>query len=308
VARAGSVPEDRVREIAAHYAHFGGVSEANAQCRVLVAALGEELSSYGPRLPVYWGTRHGHPRLVDAVRRMADDGVRRALAFVASPYACHAGCRQYLDDLARARAEAGGRAPDVHKLRLFYNHPGFVEPLAESAAAALDKVPEPRRAAARLVFTAPSIPRTLAATCEYEAQLRETAGLVAFLLGRTQWSLVYQSRCGLPSQPWLDPDIVDHLRALAAEGVKDVVVAPIGFTSDHIEVLYDLDLEAKSRAIELGINMVRAATVGAHPRFVRMVRELAEERLADEPHRLHLGTRGPAPDFCPADCCPPAKG
>lgn len=308
VVRAGSVPEDRVREIAAHYAHFGGVSEANAQCRALVAALGEELGGHGPRLPVYWGNRHGQPRLVDAVRRMADDGVRRALAFVASAYASHAGCRQYLDDVARARAEVGDGAPEVHKLRLFYNHPGFVEPLVESAAAAFDRVPEPRRFAARLVFTAPSIPRSLAATCEYEAQLRETAGLVAFPLGRPQWSLVYQSRSGLPSQPWLDPDIVDHLRALAAEGVKDVVVAPIGFTSDHIKVLYDLDLEAKSRAMELGINMVRAATVGTHPRFVRMVRELVEERLADEPHRLHLGTRGPAPDFCPADCCPPGRG
>lgn len=308
VLRAGSVPEDRVREIAAHYAHFGGVSEANAQCRTLVAALGEELGGHGPRLAVYWGCRHGQPRLLDALRRMADDGVRRALAFVASPYASHAGCRQYLDDLARARAEVGARAPEVHKLRLFYNHPGFVEPLAESAAAALEKVPEPRRAAARLVFTAPSIPRALAATCEYEAQLRETAGLVAFLLGRPQWSLVYQSRSGLPSQPWLDPDIVDHLRALAAEGLKDVVVAPIGFTSDHIKVLYDLDLEAKSRAMELGINMVRAATVGTHPRFVRMVLELVEERLADEPLRLHLGARGPAPDSCPADCCPPARG
>jgi ferrochelatase len=302
------VPEERVREVAAHYRHFGGVSPANAQSRDLVAALSEELARHGPPLAVYWGSRHGHPRLVDTLRRMADDGVRRALAFVASAYAAHPGCRQYLDDLARARAEVGERAPEVHKLRLFYNHPGFVEPLAESAAAALDRVPEPRRAAARLVFTAHSIPRSLAATCEYEAQLRETAGLVAFLLGRPQWSLVYQSRSGLPSQPWLDPDIVDHLRALAAEGVKDVVVAPIGFASDDLEVLYDLDLEAKSRAMELGINMVRAATVGTHPRFVRMVRELAEERLADEPHRLHLGTRGPAPDECPADCCPPARG
>jgi ferrochelatase len=308
VLRAGSVPEERVREIAAHYEHFGGLSPANAQCRALVAALGEELDRHGPRLAVYWGNRHGHPRLADTLRRMADDGVRRALAFVSSAYASHAGCRQYLDDIARARAEGGGRAPEVHKLRLFYNHPGFVEPLVESVAAAFDRVPEPRRSTTRLVFTAPSIPRALAATCEYEAQLRETAGLVAFPLGRPQWSLVYQSRSGLASQPWLDPDIVDHLRALAADGVKDVVVAPIGFTSDHIKILYDLDLEAKSRAIELGINMVRAATVGTHPRFVRMVRELVEERLADEPHRLHLGTRGPAPDFCPPDCCPPGRG
>jgi len=221
---------------------------------------------------------------------------------------CNCNCRQYLDDIARARAEVGERAPQVDKLRLFYNHPGFVEPLVESVAAAFGRVPEPRRSATRLVFTAPSIPRALAATCHYEAQLRETASLVAFPLGGPPWSLVYQSRSGLPSQPWLDPDIVDHLRALAAEGVKDVVVAPIGFTSDHIEVLYDLDLEAKSRAMELGINMVRAATAGTHPRFVRMVRELVEERLADEPNRLHLGTHGPAPDYCPPDCCPAGRG
>jgi ferrochelatase len=308
VRAAGSLPEERVREIAGHYEHFDGVSPANAECRALVAALGEELAHHGLRMAVYWGNRHGLPRLADTLRRMADEGVRRALAFVSSAYASHAGCRQYLDDIARARAEVGDRAPEVHKLRLFYNHPGFIEPLVESVAAAFDRVWEPRRSLARLVFTAPSITRALAATCDYEAQLRETAGLVAFPLGRPRWSLVYQSRSGLPSQPWLEPDIVDHLRALATEGVKDVVVAPIGFTSDHIKVLYDLDLEAKSRAIELGINMVRAATVGSHPRFVRMVRELVEERLADEPHRLHLGTRGPAPDFCPPDCCPPGRG
>jgi ferrochelatase len=239
---------------------------------------------------------------------MADDGVRRSLAFVTSAYGSNSGCRQYLDDIARARAEVGARAPEVDKLRLFYNHPGFVEPLVEQVAAAFDRVSETRRDAARLVFTAHSIPRAFAATCDYEAQLRETASLVAFPLGRREWSLVYQSRSGPPSQPWLDPDIVDHLRALASQGVKDVVVAPIGFTSDHMEVLYDLDLEAKSRAMELGLNMVRAGTVGTHPRFVRMIRELVQERLSDAPVRLHLGTRGPAPDACPPGCCPAARG
>jgi len=308
VLRGRSVPPERVREVAAHYEHFGGVSPLNAQCRALVAALGEELGRHGPRLAVYWGNRHWHPMLADTLRRMADDGVRRALAFVTSPYASRSGCRLYLDDIARARAEVGPRAPEVDKLRLFYNHPGFVEPLVESAAAAFDRIQEPRRAAARLVFTAHSIPRALAATSDYEAQVRETAGLVAFPLGRARWSLAWQSRSGPPGQPWLDPDIVDHLRALAAEGVKDVVVAPIGFTSDHMEVIYDLDLDARSRAVELGLNMVRAATVGTHPRFVSMVRELVEERLSDAPVRLTLGARGPAPDVCPPDCCPGARG
>jgi len=308
VLRGRNVPPERLREVAAHYEHFGGVSPVNGQCRALVAALREELEHYGPGMPVYWGNRHWRPMLPDTLRRMADDGVRHALAFATSAYASNPGCRQYLDDVARARAELGAHAPEVDKLRLFYNHPGFVEPLVEHVAAALERVPSARRAAARLVFTAHSIPRPLAATSDYEAQLRETAGLVASPLGRQEWSLVYQSRSGAPSQPWLEPDIVDHLRALAAEGAQDVVVAPIGFTSDHMEVLYDLDLEAKSRAMELGLNMVRAKTVGTHPRFVRMVRELVEERLSVAPVRLHLGTRGPAPDVCPPGCCPAGRG
>jgi ferrochelatase len=308
VLRGKNVPPERIREVASHYEHFGGRSPLNEQMRALVAAVRDELDRHGPRLPVYWGNRHWHPLVPDALRRMADDGVRRALAFVTSAYASHSGCRQYLDAIERARAEVGPRAPGVDKLRLFYNHPGFVEPLVELVAAAFQRVAESRRPAARLVFTAHSIPRALAATCEYEAQLRETAALVAFPLGRSEHSLVYQSRSGPPSQPWLDPDIVDHLRALAAGGARDVVVAPIGFVSDHMEVLYDLDLEARSRALELGLNMVRAATVGTHPRFVRMIRELVEERLSDAPVRLHLGPRGPAPDACPPGCCPAGRG
>jgi ferrochelatase len=176
--------------------------------------------------------------------------------------------------------------------------------VVELTAAALGRIDEPRREAARLVFTAHSLPRSLAATSDYEAQLGETARLVAGRLDRSDWSLVYQSRSGPPSQPWLEPDIVDHLRMLAADGVRDVAVAPIGFVSDHMEVVYDLDLQARSRAVELGLNMVRAATVGTHPRFVGMIRELVEERLTDSPVRLHLGSRGPAPDTCPPDCCP----
>jgi ferrochelatase len=306
VLRGRSVPPQRVREVASHYEHFGGRSPINSQCRALIAALREELDRHGPHLPIYWGNRNWHPMLADTLRQMAMDGVRSALAFVTSAYGSWSGCRQYLDDIARARVEVGERAPRVDKLRAFYNHPGFVEPLVEALGAAIERIPEPRRAAAKLVFTAHSIPKSAALVCDYEAQLRETARLVAFPLGRTEWSLAYQSRSGPPSQPWLEPDIGDHLRALAACGVRDVVVAPIGFISDHMEVLYDLDLDARSRAIELGLNMVRAATAGTHPRFVRMIRELIEERLSDAPLRLHLGERGPAPDACPPDCCLPA--
>jgi ferrochelatase len=305
VLRGRDVPPERVRQVAAHYEHFGGVSPINGQCRDLIAALREELGSRGPRLPVFWGNRNWHPMLADTLREMAGKGVRRALAFVTSAYSSYSGCRQYLQDIERARAEVGSGAPEVDKIRLYYNHPGFVEALVERVGGAFERVPEPRRPEARLVFTAHSLPRALAATSEYQVQLEETAGLVAGALGREGWSLVYQSRSGPASQPWLEPDIVDHLRALAAGGVGDVVVAPIGFVSDHMEVVYDLDLEAKSRAVELGLNMVRAETVGTHPRFVRMIRELILERLTDDPVRLYLGSRGPSPDVCPADCCPP---
>jgi ferrochelatase len=300
------VPRERLREAAGHYERFGGVSPLNGQCRALVAALRAELDREGPGLPVYWGNRNWHPMLKDAVQRMAEDGARHALAFVTSPYGGYSGCRQYLEDIASARAAVGDGAPAVDKLRLFYNHPGFVEPLVERAATALSRVPSERRSA--LVFTAHSIPRALAATCDYEAQLRETASLVASSIGRPDWSLAYQSRSGPPGQPWLGPDILEHLRALAAEGTRDVVVVPIGFVLDNMEVRYDLDVEAKGRALELGLDMVRADTVGAHPRFVRMILELVEERRSEAPARLHLGTRGPAPDACAAGCCPAGRG
>src|SRR5512143_3368884 len=304
VLRGRNVPAARVREVAAHYEHFGGRSPLNDQCRALLQALRSELDGHGLRLPIYWGNRHWHPFLAETLQRMAGDGVRRALALVLSAFGSYAGCRRYLEDIESARRELGKGAPEVHKLRAFYNHPGFVLPVVEATAAALDRVPAPRRGEVHLDFTAHSIPRALAKGSPYEAQLRETAGLVASSLGRQSWCLVYQSRSGAPGQPWLEPDIVDHLRALASQGVKDVVVSPVGFVSDHMEVIYDLDLEARSRALELGLNMVRAATPLAHPRFVRMVRELVEERLSDAPVRLHLGSHGPAPDVCAPDFCP----
>ena len=303
VVRGKNVPKQRLREVAAHYEHFGGVSPIGAQCRALVAAIGEELERHGSRLPVYWGNRNWRPLLADTLRQMAEDGVSRALSLFTSAYGSYPGCRQYLEDVARAQAEVGEGAPQVDKLRAFYNHPGFVEPLVELVAAAFERIPEPRRAAARLVFTAHSLPRALAATCDYEAELRETAALVAFPLGRAQYWLAYQSRSGPPSQPWLEPDVVDQLRALAGEGAGDVVLAPIGFLCDHMEVVYDLDLEAKARALELGLNMVRAGTVGTHPRFVAMIRELVVERTDGKALRLHLGTRGCAPDECAPTCC-----
>jgi protoporphyrin/coproporphyrin ferrochelatase len=309
VLRGRNVPPERLREVASHYDHFGGRSPINDQCRALVAALREELDHHGPRLPVYWGNRNWHPLLAATLEQMARDGVKRALAFVTSAFGSYSGCRQYLEDVERARASVGERAPVVEKLRAFYNHPGYVEPLVANVSAAFGRVPAARREAVRLVFTAHSIPLPMAASSPYLAQLRETARLVAAGVGRAEFDLVYQSRSGPPGQPWLEPDILEHLRSLAASGARDVVLSPIGFVSDHMEVLYDLDVEAQGRAAQLGLELVRAATVGVHPRFVRMIRELAEERLTPAPVRLHLGSLGPAPDSCPPDCCPgPAFG
>ena len=303
VLRGRDVPRRRLEQVAEHYHRFGGVSPINGQNRALIAALTEELDRHGPPLPVYWGNRNWHPFLADTVRRMSADGVRRALAFVTSPYASYSGCRQYLDDIARARAEVGPTAPTIDKVRVFFNHPGFVRPNAANLRACLDQMGGP----AHVAFTAHSIPVAMAATSDYVRQLRSTARLVAEQAApgaEPPWQLVFQSRSGPPGQPWLEPDIGDHLRALAAAGVDTVVVAPIGFISDHMEVVYDLDTEAAGLAAELGLRFVRAATVGTDPDFVAMVRQLIDERLGPGAPRLALGALGPYRDVCAPGCCP----
>ena len=302
VLRGRSVPPERKREVAHHYERFAGVSPINAQNRALLDALREELGAHGLRLPLYWGNRNWHPFLADALRAMMGDGVTRAVAFVTSAYSSYSGCRQYLEDIARAQAEVGPGAPVVDKLRVFHDHPGFVEANADRVRAALATLPPARRRAARLAFTAHSIPAAMAAGADYVSQLRETCALVAATVRHESWALVYQSRSGSPQQPWLEPDILDHLDALAAEGVADVVVAPVGFVSDHMEVVYDLDTEARERAAALGLGFVRAGTAGTHPAFVRMIRELVEERVAGGERRA-LGARGPRADTCAVDCC-----
>jgi len=304
VLRGRNVPPERMREVAHHYELFGGVSPINEQCRRLIDALREQLRESGPRLPVYWGNRNWHPFLADALGRMRDDGVARALAFVTSAYSSYSGCRQYLEDIERARAQVGAGAPAVEKLRAFYNHPGFVAPNVENLRAALERIPAERRAAARVAFTAHSIPASMAESCDYVSQLMETARLVAEGASRESWRLVYQSRSGSPAQPWLGPDICEHLRELKSAGARDVVVAPVGFISDHMEVLYDLDTEARGLAEEIGLNMVRAATVGTHPAFVQMIRALVLERIDAGAPRLALGTHGPRADACAPGCCP----
>jgi protoporphyrin/coproporphyrin ferrochelatase len=303
VLRGRNVPESRMREVAHHYELFGGVSPINEQNRRLIAALERELEVNGPRLPIYWGNRNWHPLLADTLRRMRDDGIRNALAFVTSAYSSYSGCRQYREDIERARESVGEGAPRVEKLRAFFNHPDFVGPNVENLSAALEAIPQERRAQAHVAFTAHSVPSSMAAGCEYERQLLETCRLVAEGSGAERWRLVFQSRSGPPTQPWLGPDICDHLRELKETGARDVVVAPVGFISDHMEVIYDLDTEARRVADELGLNMIRAATVGAHPQFVRMIRELILERMDEAVPRRALGNFPPSHDVCPADCC-----
>lgn len=325
VTRGRGVPDERLAEVAGHYRHFGGVSPINAQCRALLAAIGAEFAAHGIDLPVYWGNRNWDPYLTGTAERMRADGVTRALAFVTSPYGSYSSCRQYLDDIARAT----GEGPTIDKLRHYHDHPGHIAPHADAVRAALASLPAQRRTTTRLVFTAHSVPTAMAATAgpsgsdnsgsaasaatqrpravgRYEAQLREVAALVAAQAApELAWDLVWQSRSGPPQVPWLEPDVSEHLTALAAAGTTSVVVSPIGFISDHIEVLWDLDNEAAQTAHALGLDFARAATPGTDPRFVAMIRELVQERIAGAPRRA-LGSV-PTWDFCEPDCCPSGR-
>ncbi len=304
VLRGKRVPRERILEVTEHYYLFDGVSPINEQNRALLAALIPELTAHGIDLPVYWGNRNWHPMLVDTVRQMAEDGVHRALAFVTSAFASYSGCRQYLEDIERARAEAGPNSPDIDKLRLFHNHPGFIEPMAARVSETFKVIEEPARAATRLVFTAHSLPHVMSDACDYVEQVQDACRLVAERVGRCEWDLVYQSRSGPPGQPWLEPDVCDHLRYLRDRaGCSHVVLAPIGFLSEHMEVVYDLDVEVAELCEQIGLNLVRAPVVGCHPRFVAMIRELVQERLEETTQRLALGELGATPDVCSPDCC-----
>jgi len=302
VVRGRNVPRERLLGVAHHYEMFGGVSPINQQNRNLIAALEEELRVNGPALPIYWGNRNWHPLLSDTLRAMAADGIRNALAFVTSAYSSFSSCRQYRQNIADAQAEAGDSAPRIEKLRAFYNHPLFISANVDRIRAALAHFTD--LAAVHLAFTAHSIPESMASNCDYAAQLDETARLIAETLNVENWKVVYQSRSGSPSQPWLGPDICDHLKQLHDQGVGNVVVAPIGFVSDHMEVVYDLDVEAQQLARGLGMKLIRAATAGTHPAFVKMIRELILERVDNAPARF-VGSRGVPHSLCPTDCCLP---
>ena len=312
VTRGRGVPRERLAAVAEHYYAFGGVSPINQQCRDLLAAVRADFAVSGLPLPLYWGNRNWAPYLTDVVRAMTDDGVRRAVAFVTSAYSSYSSCRQYLDDIERARSAAGPDAPAIDKIRRFYNHPGFIGPFADNARAALATLPAEVREEAHLVFTAHSVPVAMAEASgprggRYVAELTEAARLIAQRIGDGQhpWSLAYQSRSGSPRVPWLEPDVNDHLGELAKSGTRAVVVIPVGFVFDHMEVRHDLDVEAAQTAGSLGLVCARAATPGASPRFASMITDLIRERAArpGSPPPAALGIMGAAARDCPSHCC-----
>jgi len=314
VTRGRGIPPERLASVAEHYYHLGGKSPINDQNRALILALERDLQAHGVRLPIYFGNRNWQPLLADTVAEMKAAGVQRALAFITSAYSSYSGCRQYLEDIERARALVPD-APVIEPLRRFFNHPGFLEATVERVGAAVAELLKgigPSEASrARIAFTAHSVPRSMADTCDYQRQLLANSAFVAERVGHLPWELVWQSRSGPPQVPWLEPDILDHLRRLHAEGTSGVVIAPIGFLSDHVEVLYDLDEEARQLCQELGMPMARAATVGTHPRFVDTIRELILERMENQPARS-LGVLPAPPTVCAPGCCPrpvrPAAG
>ena len=318
VTRGRGVPRERLLEVGEHYLNMGGVSPINAQNRALVAALQTDFAANGVDLPVYWGNRNSAPYLTDALARIVEDGHARVLALLTSAYSSYSGCRQYRENLAAAVEPLGDRAPQVDRIRHYFNHPGFLEAMVASTAAALEELPADVRDGARLVYVTHSIPTSMddgsgPAGSAYTTQHRDvarlvTAGVAAATGADHDLDLVYCSRSGPPDQPWLEPDVNDHLEALVAEGVPSAVLVPIGFVSDHMEVKYDLDTEARATAARLGLPVTRAATVGTDPRFVAAVRELVLERAAvvrgEQPVRRSLGELGPSHDVCPAGCCP----
>ena len=303
VLRGKNVPRERMLEVSEHYQHFGGASPINAQNLALIEAVKTDLADKGIDLPVYWGNRNWHPMFADTLEQMKKDGIKKSLAFFTSIFSCYSGCRQYRENIIEAQEQVGPDAPEVHKLRMAFNHPLYIGASADRVQTALNQIPEERRAAARVVFTAHSIPLSMAENCKYETQLTEASRLIMEAIGENPWDLVYQSRSGPPQQPWLDPDICDHIQTLHDKGgTEDIVIMPVGFVSDHMEVMFDLDTEAMDLCKELSINMVRAGSVGVHPQFVSMISELILERTTGA-EKQAIGNMPANWDVCPKDCC-----
>ncbi len=305
VLRGRNVPRERMLEVAEHYYHFGGKSPINEQNRALIEALEAEFASHTISLPIYWGNRNWDPLLADTVKQMHDDGHRKVLVFVTSIFSSYSGCRQYREDIQRALQDLElTEQMSLDKIRTFYNHPDFIQTMADRVRDALSELPEDGADHRKVLFTAHSIPNAMAATCAYEKQLQESSRLISEAVGIEDWSLVYQSRSGPPHQPWLEPDVCDAIQEIAdQQSAKQVVLVPVGFVSDHMEVIYDLDDEAAKLSQEVGITMSRAKTAGTHPTFVSMIRKLIEERLGLTTEKEAIGNFGPSHDICPVDCC-----
>lgn len=303
VTRGRNIPRERLEEVAEHYYHFDGVSPINAQNRALIGALRQELDESGIVLPIYFGNRNWHPYLRDALATMHADGVRDVLVFVTSAYSSYSGCRQYREDIARAINDLAFEDFTFDKLRVFFNHPGFIMPMVHDVKNALASLSREQREKTEVIFTAHSIPMAMARSSAYERQLAEASRLIAEISDAPSYRVAWQSRSGPPQIPWLEPDILDVLQSVATEGRQHVIVVPVGFISDHLEVLFDLDHEAADKAQELGLQMVRIPTVGTDPQFVGMIRELIQERIDVNPRRLALGSLGPWHDVCPPNCC-----
>jgi ferrochelatase len=307
VLRGKNVPRERMLEVAEHYYHFDGRSPINEQTKELIAAVEQEFRDHGVKLPVYWGNRNWHPFLAETLKQMQADGIRHAAALVTSAFGSYSGCRQYREDIARALQAAGTEDLLIEKLPNFCDREEFVETMADRVRVAMAELPPAERSGAgpikaeQLIFTAHSIPTSMAESSPYVRQLKEASEHVAAACGVSNWTLVYQSRSGPPAQPWLAPDICDYLREQHAAGVRSVIICPIGFISDHMEVLYDLDTEARALCDQLGLKMVRAGTAGSHPKIVGMLRDMV----------LNAAT-SPVLGYCEAGCCPapqrPAAG
>ncbi len=304
VLRGKGVPEERKLEVAHHYELFGGVSPINAQNRELVRLVTEQLKHQGHEIPVLLANRNTPPYVPDVLATCKEQGYQKLLVYVTSGFSCYSGCRQYRENLMQAQGDMGEDAPQFDKIRVFFNHPLFIEVVSDHVADAIKQLPEEHQSDARVVFTAHSIPMSMADTSKYTQQLSEAARLVAERLELSTFDLVYQSRSGPPQVPWLDPDICDHLDTLHQDGVPAVVVSPIGFVSDHMEVLFDLDLEARDHAAELGMPYVRASTPGNDPRMVEMIAELMLERIEQREVRRAIGRYPANHDVCPVNCCP----
>lgn len=317
VTRGRGIPDERLVEVGEHYFGFGGRSPINDQNRALLAAIAQDFAASGVDLPIYWGNRNWDPYLKDTLAQMVADGVGRAAVFVTSAYSSYSGCRQYREDLAGAAALVDG-APQLDRLRAYFNHPGFMEPMIDSTIAALNEIDEAQRGAAHVLFVTHSVPTMYNETSgpdggayvsQHEGVRAEIAAAIQRRLGLDlQHDLVYCSRSGAPGTPWLEPDINDRLAELATDGVGAVVAVPIGFVSDHMEVVYDLDVQASATAAEHGLTFARAATCGTDPRFVAMVRDLVLERAATErgenATKMTCGTIPAAWDLCLETCCP----